>query len=118
MNEFTTKSSLSDAKRQLVELMQQLNFGRIEDLTIRRGDPDFGSLPKLIQKIKIGGENGPRPEFLQNDFVLKRQTLEMLDALIDVGDGKVLAIEVKHGLPFSMEVELTHAKALTEVGRG
>jgi hypothetical protein len=62
LNELTAKSSLSDPQRRLVELMQRLNFGRIEDLIIRGGEPVFDPAPKVIQKVKIGGENGPRPE--------------------------------------------------------
>ena len=62
MNELTTKSSLSDSHRRLVELMQRLNFGRIQNLVVRDGEPVFDPAPKVIQKVKIGGENGPRPE--------------------------------------------------------
>jgi hypothetical protein len=29
----------------------------------------------------------------------------MLEAIAELGDGEVLSIEVKHGLPFAMEVE-------------
>ena len=72
MNELTTKSSLSGSHRRLVELMQRLNFGRIEDLIVRDGEPVFDPAPKVIQKVKIGGENGPRPELSCEDFLLKK----------------------------------------------
>jgi hypothetical protein len=29
----------------------------------------------------------------------------MLEAIAEVGEGEILSIEVKHGLPFAMEVE-------------
>jgi hypothetical protein len=29
----------------------------------------------------------------------------MLQAIADLGEGEVLAIEIKHGLPFSVEIE-------------
>ena len=106
MNERTTKSSLSNSYRQLVELMHRLNFGRIEDLLVRGGEPIFDPATKVVQKLKIGGENGPRPELSSEDFLLKRQTQELLEAIADLGEGTVLAIEVKHGLPFSMEIEM------------
>ena len=72
MNELTAKSSLSDPQRRLVELMQTLNFGRIEDLIIRGGEPVFDPAPRVIQKVKIGGENGPRTELTCADFLLKK----------------------------------------------
>lgn len=118
MNDLTTKSSLSDSHRRLVELMQRLNFGRIEDLIIRGGEPVFDPAPKVIQKVKIGGENGPRPEVSCEDFLLKKQTIELLETITDLREGMVLAIDVKHGLPFSMEIELAGAKsAIAQGGR-
>jgi len=114
MNELTTKSSLSEPKRRLVELMQRLNFGRIEGLQVRAGEPVFAPAPRVIRKLKIGGENGPRPEVDYHDFWLKHQTIELLEAIASVGEGQVLAIEVKHGLPFSVEIE---HRPDTEAGR-
>jgi hypothetical protein len=67
--------------------------------------PLFEPPPRIIQKLKMGGDNAPRPEASLEDFWLKQQTIEMLQAIIDLGDGEVLAIEVKYGLPFAMEVE-------------
>ena len=95
--------------------MQRLNFGRIENLRVRAGEPVFDQAPKVIQKVKIGGENGPRPELSCEDFLLKKQTLELLQAISDLGDGTVLSIDVKHGLPFAVEIEL--AVLIDEAGR-
>jgi hypothetical protein len=106
LTELTTKSSLSDSHRRLVELMQRLNFGRIQNLVVRDGEPVFDPAPKVIQKVKIGGENGPRPELSCGDFLLKKQTVELLEAISDLGEGTVLIIDVKHGLPFAVEIEL------------
>jgi len=86
--------------------MQRLNFGRIEDLHVRGGEPVFNPAPRVVRKLKIGGENGPRPETDHEDFLLKQQTLEMLEAITLLGDGEVRAIEVKHGVPFSMEIDM------------
>ena len=117
MNELTTKSSLSDSHRRLVELMQRLNFGRIQNLVVRDGAPIFfDPAPKVIQKVKIGGENGPRPELSCDDFLLKKQTVELLEAIADLGNGTVLIIDVKHGLPFAVEIELA-ASVDTRGGR-
>ena len=110
------KSSLSESQRHLVELMQRLNFGRIEDLQVRGGEPVFDPAPRVVRKLKIGGENGPRPETTRDDFLLKQQSLEMLEAIAQLGDGEVRVIEVKHGLAFAMEIE--HRSASTGGRRG
>ena len=116
MNELTTKSSLSASHRRLIELMQRLNFGRIEDLTVRRGEPVFDPSPKLIQRVKIGGENGPRPELTSDDFLLKKQTIELLAAISDLGDGLIRSVDVRYGLPFAAEIELVATE--TDMSRG
>ena len=105
MSDLKTKSSLSNPQRQLLELLQNINFGRLEALHVRNGQPDFQIPPRIIRKLKIGGENGPRPEVQNSDFRLKDQQIEMLEEIAAVGDGTVLSIEVKHGLAFSMEIE-------------
>ena len=59
MNGLPTKSSLPAGRKQLVETMQRINFGRIEGLDIRNGEPTFSSTTRIIQDIKLGGaENG------------------------------------------------------------
>ena len=72
---------------------------------MRAGEPVFSPAPRVIQKLKMGGENAPRPEAAFSDFLLKNQTIEMLQTIAGIGDGEVLSIEVKHGLPFAMEIE-------------
>jgi hypothetical protein len=97
-----TKAALSEPRRRLVELMQSINFGRIEDLIVVGGDPVLDPLPRMVQEIKFGGDNGPRPELDANNFLLKAQVIELFQHLDQLGDGTIEAIEVKHGLPFRM----------------
>lgn len=101
----STKASLSASRRRLLEAMQRLNFGRIEGLAIRNGEPVFQPAPRMIQDIKIGGENGPRPELTIDDFALKSSVIELFDHLSRIGDGTLESIEVKYGMPFKLVVE-------------
>jgi hypothetical protein len=105
MNHHSTKASLSPNRRRLIETMQQLNFGRIEELHLCDGEPVFCPAPQLIQKIRFRAENGPRPESGRSDFVLRSSVVEMFDHLGRIGDGVVASIEVRHGLPFRLTVE-------------
>ena len=105
VDDLFTKSSLSPARKRLVEMMQRLNFGQIEDLEIRRGEPQFSPSPRVVQDIKLGGENGPRPEAQAENFFLKSQVIELFQHLDRVGDGTVVCLDVKHGLPFKVAIE-------------
>ncbi|MCC6363060.1 MAG: hypothetical protein IT165_06015 [Bryobacterales bacterium] len=106
MSDLMTKAALSAPRQRLLETMQRLNFGRIEDLEIRKGEPLFNPAPRIVQDIKLGAENGPRPELSTADFVLKSQVVEFFEHLTRIGDASVETIEVKHGLPFKLVVEM------------
>jgi hypothetical protein len=97
-----TKAELPEPRRRLVELMQSINFGRIENLIVRNGNPVLDPPPSLVREVKFGGDNGPRPELDTGNFLLKEQVVELLQHLDRLGTGTVAVLEVKHGLPFRM----------------
>jgi hypothetical protein len=101
----STKSSLSAPQRRLVEIMQRLNFGKIE-LTVSHGEPTFDPAPRLIQDVKLGGgENGPRAELTRDDFALRSQVVELFNHLSRLSDGSVAVIHVAHGLPCRLTID-------------
>jgi hypothetical protein len=101
-----TKSALSPARQRLIELMQQVNFGRIEALVVRGGEPVFDDpAPKIFREVKFGSENGPRAELESRNFMLKTQVVELLKELDQLGNGQIDVLTVRHGLPFGMHVE-------------
>jgi hypothetical protein len=85
--------------------LQTLNFGRIEALIVRGGQPVFDPPPRVIQKVKMGADNGPRPEVGQSDFRLKDGVIELLEVIARLENGEIRSIEVRCGLPVSAEVE-------------
>jgi hypothetical protein len=96
----SSKSHLSPARRRLVEQMQNLNFGRIENLVICDGEPVFAPAPTVVREHKFGADNGPRHELDSQDFLLKAQVLELFLLFDELVDGTISLIEVKNGLPF------------------
>lgn len=98
-------TSLSRSGRRLVCLMQRINFGRIEGLAVRQGEPCFEPPPRICRDVKFGGDNAQRPESSLPEFVLKKQVVELLSEFTEMGDSIVLWLEVRHGLPFRMRVE-------------
>jgi len=100
-----TKSSLSQSKTQLIELMQHINFGYIEGIVIREGELVLDPPPRVVREIKFCAENGPRPEATKQDFVLKAQVCDFFTQVEALDNGVIHSLEIKHGLPFKMIVE-------------
>lgn len=98
------KSTLTPQRRALLETLQHLNFGRLEDLYISGGEPVLDPPPRILREVKFGGDNGPRAEKHKADFLLKSQLVELFTFLDDFRDGCISVLEVKHGLPFRLVV--------------
>jgi len=100
------KSSLSPDRQRLVELMQNINFGRIENLVVRDGEPVLNDpAPRVILEVKFAGENGARPEAAMSDFTLKAQVVALLAHFDRIRNARIETLAIKHGLPFGMHVE-------------
>jgi len=104
-----TKQLLSAGRRSLVETLQRINFGRIEGLVVRGGEPVLNPMPRIVHEFKFLADNGPRPESAKSDFLLKQQVVELFEHLDKIGDGVIHSLEVQHGLPFRMAVEEVRA---------
>jgi len=104
-------SDLPSSQQRLVRLMQRLNFGRIEHLLVVGGEPVFRPPPRTVHAIKIGGTNGPRAEAGLADFPLPGPVREMLERISELESGRIERIEVRHGLPFAMEIEQSESLA-------
>ncbi len=98
------KRDLSRDCMQLLELMQRINFGRIEGLRVANGQPVLSSIKSAKSVHKLKGENGPRPELGIADFSLKEEVCELFCLIERIGNGELDLIEIKHGLPFIVEL--------------
>ena len=113
------KRRLTWPKQWLIEQCQRLNFGQIT-LHIQGGEPDLGRPWRTRQTVKLAGgnhaptngpRNGPRPESHLDDFALCDEQVALLGQLVHVPDGANVTIEVKHGLPFLLQVDEDHLAA-------
>jgi len=105
MRTVVQKSHLSAGRRRLVELMQSIHYGRIEDLLVQGGEPIFTPAPRMVREIRFG-DHGPADRRVTSaDFKLKTQVVDLLERLTQLGNGRVERIVVKHGLPFSLAIE-------------
>ena len=97
---------LLPSERTFVVAMQQLGFGRFEFLRIERGELVLAPWPDSIRDVKFCASGGTRPEMPDGDFLLKPQVAELFEYIRDVDAGEIRALEVKCGLPFSMEIQM------------
>lgn len=90
----------SQARQELIRLMQRINYGEIRHLAIRNGEPILNPSPVIVRNIKFGVENSARVQATTEDFILKNQVVQFLDELDAVSDGEMEVVEIKAGLPF------------------
>jgi hypothetical protein len=96
-------TGLLASERSFVSAMQRLRFGRFELVQIRNGELVHDPCPTVVQTIKFGAGDASRA--LPEEFELKHQVIELFDYVREVRAGVIRCLEVRHGLPFSMEIE-------------
>jgi hypothetical protein len=100
-----TTQDLLASEAAFLAAMQQLGFGRFEYLQIRSGELMLNPWPVTVRDIKFaaaqntGKSSDPKSE-------LRPQVAELFAYVRDVDAGEIRELEVRHGLPFSMEIEL------------
>jgi hypothetical protein len=94
---------LSPGQRSLVELMHVHQFGRIQNMPVRDGQPILDSTVNVVRVARLGGESDPRTLTNAEDFELKRQVRDLFDELARLENGTVIRLEFRHGLPFLIE---------------
>ena len=93
-----------------VAAMQQLGFGRFEYLQIRGGELILNPGPITVRDVKFGSPvTTGKPAAATSE--LRAQIAEFFAYVRDVDAGEIRELEVRHGLPFSMEIELAGAKS-------
>lgn len=104
----TAPRSLGDllpTEQTLVTAMQQLGFGRFESLQIRTGKVVLDPWPKTVRAVKFGSDHCETGRARLEESELKRQVLDLIAYIRSTTSGEIRCLEIKHGLPFSMEVE-------------
>ncbi len=92
---------LRPSERLFVVAMHELHFGRFEGLRIMNGELSLADT--VIRLVKFGSDQ-PTPVSLTESCGLKHQVTEFLEYVRSVADGEIRCLEVRHGIPFSMEV--------------
>jgi len=103
------KASLSPPRRRFLELLQSINFGYIENLVIKDGEPVLDPRPTYYGQIKFCGENGPRPELDTFDGYLKEKHIELYALFDELQNGTIALLDVQNGLPFCATLQGSNA---------
>lgn len=96
------KSDLSQAQLRLVKEMHYINFGRIENLTVKNGQPVFCPEPSVFLDFKFDKENEPWPKPWDRSFAFKPKVRRFIARLQILSNGIIQWIEIHEGLPFRM----------------
>jgi hypothetical protein len=116
MNRVILTSDLRASERAFVAAMQRLSFGRFEFLRIDSGELVLDPWPTTVRGVKFAAEEPSTPRTPPDEFELKRQVIELLEYIRAVEAGEIRCLEIRHGLPFSMEVELAGAQTKAAEG--
>ena len=99
-----TKAALTPARRRLVELMQEVNYGRIEQLEVREREPVFKPPPGVVRHIVFGKDNRPNARHATDGFALKKKVVELFEVFDRERSFLILELVIDNGLPVRMAV--------------
>jgi hypothetical protein len=115
MTQPVTTHDLLPSEAAFVAAMQQLGFGRFERLQIRGGELVLNPGPVTVRDVKFGTPvMTGKPSAASSE--LRPQIAEFFAYVREVDSGEIREVEVRHGLPFSMEVELAGGKSAVSQG--
>jgi hypothetical protein len=95
---------LRPSEHRFVTAMQELGYGRFESLRIERGEFVLDPWPTSVRSVKFGDATPNRPGNQPGEFELKQQTAQLFQFVRDVDAGEIRVLEVRGGLPFTMEI--------------
>jgi len=106
----TSTRDLTPAERPFIHAMNDVWFGRFEFLRIEHGELVLDPWPATVRAVKFGSGDAATRKPVSDDFELKSQVAEFFEYVRAVSAGEIRTLEIRHGLPFSMEVELAGNK--------
>jgi hypothetical protein len=99
MNEPLRLSQLSPARQALVRALQIVNFGELQNLHVRNGEPMFDNSALVVLDAKLDKDEGPRPEIALPDFALNAEVSRLMARLDELRNGTIQRLEVRAGIP-------------------
>ena len=99
-----TLRDLTATELAFLTTMQELGFGHFEYLQIRDGQLVLDPWPVAVRDVKFGVEAADT-HLVTADYQVKRHVSEFFEYTRGIAVGEIRVLEIRHGLPLSMEVE-------------
>ena len=96
---------LSPARQGLVHLIQNLFFGSVQNLRIESGEPILSPPPAIIRSVKLGETTTPEKVSPSENFMLKREVLDLMKVMDENPDTVIRSLAVRFGLPIHIHIE-------------
>ena len=104
MGAAANSNSLSPARKRLVRLMQDVNYGRITNLQVRDGDPVFDPPPTVLRLFLFGKGNRPNESRGNDGFALKMEVAQLFGIFERERNLLIHELIIDNGLPVRMTV--------------
>jgi hypothetical protein len=102
---------LLPGERRFLAAMREVGFGQFEFVQIREGQIVLDPWPTAVRDVKFGADASASEERVTHlECQLKRHVAELFEYTRAVNVGEIRTLEIRHGLPFSMEIELATVK--------
>ena len=89
-----------------MEIMREHQFGRIENMTVRDGEPVFDHHLKLVRLVRLNGRSRGQKTLGADEFELKDSVRDLFAELARLENGSVIMLEFRYGLPFLLEMTI------------
>ena len=89
-----------------MEIMREHQFGRIENMTVRDGEPVFDGHLKLVHVVRLNSRSRGQKTRGADEFELKDSVRDLFAELARLQDGSVIMLEFRYGLPFLLEMTI------------
>lgn len=97
--------TLSQSRERLVDKIQDIHFGAIENLIIKNGDPVFGPDTCVVRDRKFGKSDPSAAFEIRESPLEKEQFTQLFDELTNIDNGLVILLEIQNGLPFKIRTK-------------
>jgi hypothetical protein len=99
-------AQLSSARQSLVRLFQSTNYGWVQNLEVRDGEPVLsGPGPIVFIDVRLDSAESARGELALEDFALCAEVCRLMSLMDQIEDGTISKIEVRAGVPRRITLE-------------
>jgi hypothetical protein len=104
LNRPISTHDLKPTELELVRVMQKLGFGRIEMFRVQGGNIVLEPNLRLVRNVKFGVAKPDKLSRCPEHFELKASVADLFEHLRGLKSAEIRVLEVRHGLPSSMDV--------------